>query len=76
MFVSLYLKVIDGPLWPDFISNSVKSCSKYWYANLLYINNLYPPNLEDEVSLKCWDEYVIPCVKSSLCASYLVQVKT
>jgi peptidoglycan/LPS O-acetylase OafA/YrhL len=30
----------NGPLWPSFYSN--KNCDKYWWTNLLYINNFHP----------------------------------
>ena len=50
MYVSLYLKLVGGPLWPEVIQTSVEMCNKHWYTNLLYINNLYPANVGEEVS--------------------------
>ena len=41
--VFLYFKVLphvgSGPLW--FVDN-VSNCEKYWWTNILYINNFYP----------------------------------
>ena len=41
----------NGPKWPQIAgpdSISVTTCEKYWWTNLLYINNLYPWKMEDE----------------------------
>ena len=42
-FLTVHLS--DGPLWRSIIgrgSDFYQSCEKYWWSNLLYINNLYP----------------------------------
>ncbi|CAH1640058.1 unnamed protein product [Spodoptera littoralis] len=31
----------DGPLWQEVIGNEVNDCKKYWWTNLLYINNYF-----------------------------------
>ncbi|KAF9405672.1 hypothetical protein HW555_013694 [Spodoptera exigua] len=31
----------DGPLWQEVIGNEVRDCKKYWWTNLLYINNYF-----------------------------------
>ncbi|XP_032220153.2 nose resistant to fluoxetine protein 6 isoform X3 [Nematostella vectensis] len=36
----------DGPLWYTVQLN--RPCDKYWWTNLLYINNFYPKELTDE----------------------------
>lgn len=41
----------DGPIWPLFMganSSQIVNCEKYWWTNLLYINNIYPWQLKDE----------------------------
>lgn len=42
-------KVGDGPRWPEAYSEMHTSCKAYWWTNLLYVNNLYPAALLDEV---------------------------
>ena len=47
----LMMYLADGPTfhvaaWED--SGHYQNCKKYWWTNLLYINNLYPWKLEDE----------------------------
>ena len=47
----LIIHLADGPLY-HFItwegSGLYQTCSKYWWTNLLYINNFYPWELKDE----------------------------
>ncbi|KAF9799763.1 hypothetical protein SFRURICE_005056 [Spodoptera frugiperda] len=31
----------DGPLWQEVVGNEVYDCRKYWWTNLLYINNYF-----------------------------------
>lgn len=38
MYIKPYMG--DSPLWKSF--QNVESCSKYWWTNILYINNFYP----------------------------------
>ena len=53
MFVLLfYMKLRgflgEGPMW--FTWQSTTLCDKYWWTNLLYINNFYPKDWNDMVS--------------------------
>lgn len=54
MFVILFyhnlMKFLgDGPLWYGI--QQPTTCGKYWWTNLLYINNFHPNSLVKEVSL-------------------------
>ncbi|XP_041453975.1 nose resistant to fluoxetine protein 6-like [Lytechinus variegatus] len=44
----MYIKpwVGDGPLWRSF--QNTETCSKYWWTNILYINNFYPQQFAQE----------------------------
>ncbi|XP_030831493.1 nose resistant to fluoxetine protein 6 [Strongylocentrotus purpuratus] len=44
----MYIKpwVGDGPLWRSF--QNTDSCIKYWWTNILYINNFYPQSFMHE----------------------------
>ena len=50
--VLIYFKLLphigSGPLW--FFADSVNHCEKYWWTNLLYINNFYPVSM----SVNCY----------------------
>ena len=54
MFVLLFMNKLgkflgEGPLWhPEIIEYN---CRKYWWTNLLYINNFYPTSFEKQVRL-------------------------
>ncbi|XP_076807348.1 nose resistant to fluoxetine protein 6-like isoform X2 [Clavelina lepadiformis] len=48
MMVTLYRKMGDGPYWDTNFRSHQQPCSKYWWTNLLYINNLYPEKSEDQ----------------------------
>jgi len=48
--ISIFIKMRKGPLLPPDKEDFISSCNKYWYANLLYFNNLYPENFTDSVS--------------------------
>ncbi|GAM25537.1 hypothetical protein SAMD00019534_087120 [Acytostelium subglobosum LB1] len=37
----------SGPLWYQMIQTP-NTCDKYWWTNLLYINNVYPTNMTEE----------------------------
>ena len=54
MFVilfSVHLKgfLTESPFWYSQFTDPL--CSKYWWTNLLYINNFYPTNGGEEASL-------------------------
>lgn len=34
----------DGPLWDEMVAEDHANCRKYWWTNLLFINNLVYPN--------------------------------
>ena len=36
------------PLWNPFAQNGADKCKKYWWTNLLFIQNIYPWRLLDE----------------------------
>ena len=47
----LMMYLADGPVFPATAwegSDHYQNCQKYWWTNLLYINNVYPWKLEDE----------------------------
>ena len=58
LFQNLVVYLSDGPLslrlssGPD--SQSYRNCEKYWWTNLLYINNIYPWRLGDECMPWTW----------------------
>ncbi len=37
----------DGPLW--YAMQEETPCDKYWWTNLLYINNFYPTSMNNTV---------------------------
>ena len=43
-----------GPFSKSLSDPSTTSCSKYWWTNLLYINNLYPWKFKDECMRWTW----------------------
>jgi len=55
MFVILFWNnvfpyTIFGPLAPRYQTDGhFKACNKYWWSNLLYINNFYPENFNSSV---------------------------
>lgn len=58
MFVLLFNDKIfgflgEGPFWFEFRSK-VRDCSKYWWTNLLYINNFYPMRANDMCMPWAW----------------------
>ena len=46
-YSNLYAFLGEGPLW--YGSQLRTPCDKYWWTNLLYINNFYPKSLINEV---------------------------
>ena len=53
MFVLLFYDKLmvflgEGPMWFNYQSNA--ACDKYWWTNLLYINNFYPTTYGTSVS--------------------------
>ena len=55
MFVLLFWDKLtvflgEGPNWLNYQSD--EACNKYWWTNLLYINNFYPT--EFGASVSCW----------------------
>ncbi|XP_076807344.1 nose resistant to fluoxetine protein 6-like [Clavelina lepadiformis] len=57
MSVSLWPKFGTGPMWPDLAQPLQAQCDKYWWTNLLYINNLYPSDSLNGVCLP-WSWYL------------------
>ena len=40
----------EGPMWSLIGMQAGKPCDKYWWTNLLYINNFYPTTMNSTVS--------------------------
>ncbi|GIX85767.1 nose resistant to fluoxetine protein 6 [Caerostris extrusa] len=53
LFTCLIYPIGYGPLWYDTISKFVEPCHKYWWRNLLFINNLYSSE-ENTCLLHTW----------------------
>ena len=55
LVVFIYFKVLphvgSGPLW---FYGDVNLCEKYWWTNILYINNFYPTLFFDQCYLVTW----------------------
>ena len=55
LFVILILMYIyvyfgSGPMWTLLPRSTMfSSCNKYWWTNILYINNFYPTKIADQV---------------------------
>ena len=45
--------IAAGPVF-SFSNNSNNPCAKYWWTNLLYINNFYPWEMKDECMTWTW----------------------
>ncbi|XP_039252326.2 nose resistant to fluoxetine protein 6-like [Styela clava] len=52
--VGFYSKLGDGPMWPNHVNGTSAICHQYWWTNLLYINNLYPTQLNGECFALAW----------------------
>ena len=51
-FTNLFPLTVTGPWAMNFRgSDAMKPCLNYWWTNLLYINNFYPPHMMDQVSV-------------------------
>ena len=54
--VLIYFKLLphigSGPLW--FFMDDVDHCEKYWWTNLLYINNFYPIPMHNDCYFVSW----------------------
>lgn len=51
-FTNLFPLTVTGPWTMNFRgSDAMKPCLNYWWTNLLYINNFYPPRMMDQVSV-------------------------
>ena len=47
----------DGPLWQQTVgveSQFYRNCERYWWTNMLYINNIYPWKVLDECMSWTW----------------------
>ncbi|KAJ3438359.1 o-acyltransferase [Anaeramoeba flamelloides] len=56
LFINLFLGVHmgAGPIWPPFVNSTRKGCDKYWWTNLLFINNWYPKKFKEECFGHTW----------------------
>ena len=45
-FLSRYM--LDGPIYKQTIDGAGENCKRYWWTNLLFINNFYPPGMNDQ----------------------------
>lgn len=52
MCVSVYMS--DGPMWPRYMETVQETCGKYWWTNVLYINNFIPSVWKDQCFLWGW----------------------
>lgn len=43
MYMKVFTQMESGPFW-NLLDTDINFCKKYWYTNLLYINNVYPTN--------------------------------
>ena len=53
----LTIHLVQGPQFLQFTgpdSPTVKNCESYWWTNLLYINNFYPTNFNDQCMGWAW----------------------
>jgi len=69
-FCSLWPLMGTGPLWSSIYVRNVDLCVKYWWTNLLYINNLYPSSLGDECM--GWSWYLANDMQFFLVAPFLL----
>ena len=54
MNAQLLSHVSDGPFW-DYVDTSWgENCRKYWWTNLLFVNNFHPSNLNNECVAQSW----------------------
>ena len=55
LLIFVYFKILpyigSGPLW---FFTDIHYCEKYWWTNLLYINNFYPTNLAETCYSVTW----------------------
>jgi peptidoglycan/LPS O-acetylase OafA/YrhL len=61
----------NGPFYAQIIK-AVEPCHKYWWTNVIYINNFYPANYEDKCLPQTW--FVACAVQMSLVVPLLVAV--
>jgi len=52
MCISVY--VSDGPMWPRYMDQVKLTCGKYWWTNLLYVNNFIPSVWQEQCFLWGW----------------------
>ena len=53
----LTVHLADGPLWQQTLgvrSEFYRNCERYWWTNMLYINNIYPWKVLDECMSWTW----------------------
>ena len=54
-FWTLIVHLGNGPMWRATFGNDLqKNCQKYWWTNILYINNFYPWKLRDKCMEWSW----------------------
>ncbi|XP_046748815.1 uncharacterized protein LOC124412737 [Diprion similis] len=51
-YVSYFDRLDVGPTWNIYVGRNVEACRRYWWHNLLYINNYVPGN--DKCLLQSW----------------------
>lgn len=63
LWIFVLPRLTDGPLAYQLVSDT--TCKKYWWTNLLYIQNFYPTNLKETVSMKIGTfTCMLECVQS------------
>ena len=53
-FWTLAVHFGNVPLWREILGEQQESCQKYWWTNLLYINNFYPSTFAEECMPLTW----------------------
>jgi peptidoglycan/LPS O-acetylase OafA/YrhL len=52
MFISTHLA--EGPMWPKYLEMVEDTCGKYWWTNIIYVNNFIPTYWNSQCFLWGW----------------------
>ena len=56
----------SGPIWPEYEEKIMKGCQKYWWTNLLFVNNIVPANQTFDDKCMPWTWFLPVIVQLSL----------